>query len=264
MNIENAQLIYFSPTGTSKNVVNAIARGFDGISSEETDLTHPQYQTCGSLGPNDLAVIGVPVYAGRVPALAVERMKDLNGSNTPAVIVAVYGNRAFEDALVELRDIVAEKGFQIVAAAAFVGEHSFSTDEYPIAAGRPDADDVAKAREFGRSVIKAVSSLDADAANPIDIPGNVPYRDGVGNFPFTPVVDQDTCTQCGVCVENCPTGSISSDDAISIAVESCILCSSCVKICPEDAVSLTSTPIREKMAELNEKCRARKEPQIFL
>lgn len=264
MNIDNARVIYFSPTGTSKRVVQAIAEGFDGVATEETDLTHPEFATCGSLGSNELTVIGVPVYGGRVPALAVERINDISGSNTPTVIVAVYGNREFEDALVELRDIVTEKGFKVVAAAAFIGEHSFSTDELPIGAGRPDAGDVEKAREFGRSVIETVSALATEDAAVINVPGNVPYKDGVGYFPFTPVVDQDTCSQCGICVENCPTGSIALDDTISITVESCILCASCVKICPEDAISLTSTPVQEKRVALNKNCSVRKEPQIFI
>lgn len=263
MNIDRVRVIYFSPTGTSKRVVIAITEGFDGISVEETDLTYPEFSTCGYLSPNDLMVIGVPVYAGRVPALAVKRMEAITGSNTPAVIVAVYGNREFEDALVELRDIVTEKGFQVVAAAAFIGEHSYSTDEFPIAAGRPDGEDIVKAREFGRSVAQVIASFEGEYSM-IDIPGNVPYKEGKGISTFTPVVDEDICTQCGTCVDNCPSGSISLESMVLIAVESCILCASCVKTCPEEAISFTSTPVHEKMVMLNKKCSARKEPQIFI
>jgi len=264
MKIDQVRLIWFSPTGTSRRVVRGIAEGFSGVPVEETNLTLPDFTTCGRLGPDELAIIGVPVYAGRVPALAVERMKEISGSNTPAVIVAVYGNREFEDALVELRDLAQEKGFVVVAAAAFIGEHSFSTDALPIAAGRPDSDDLEKAREFGRAVQQALTALEENEGGTIDVPGNVPYKDGAGYFPFTPVVDHDTCTLCGTCAEECPTGSITLDDTVSIAVESCILCANCIKVCPEGAVSLETTPVREKMVALNTNCAARKEPQIFM
>ena len=51
----------------------------------------------------------MPVYAGRVPALAVERLKGIKTSGVKCVIVAVYGNRAYEDALVEMQDIATER-----------------------------------------------------------------------------------------------------------------------------------------------------------
>jgi len=264
MNIENVQAICFSPTGTSKKVVRAIAEGCNGGAVVETDVTLPGAPSCGSLGANDLAVIGVPVYAGRVAPLAAERIQGLSGNDTPAVIVVLYGNREFEDALIELRDIVVAKGFSVVGAAAFIGEHSFSTSELPIAAGRPDADDTAKAREFGRAVMEKIAAQPAGAATVVDVPGNVPYKDGVGNFPFVPIVDDTACVKCGTCVENCPTGSVVLDDAVAITVETCILCAACVKGCPEDALSLKTTPIQEKRVAMSENLKARKEPQIFM
>jgi ferredoxin len=265
MNLRNARVIYFSPTGTSKRVVQAIAEGFEGVdSSNEIDLTRPGFSPGPRLGIDDLAVIGVPVYAGRVPEIAARRLKEMSGSGTPVVIVAVYGNREFEDALVELRDIVVAQGFEVVAAGAFIGEHSFSTDELPIAAGRPDSEDLKKAREFGRSIIRSLASLEEGGKIEIHIPGNVPYRDGMENLPFTPVVDHTICTECETCVENCPVGAITLDDQIVMDSETCIFCASCVKGCPERAVSFNSTPIADELAELSEKCSARKEPQLFL
>ena len=176
MRFENVQVIYFSPSGTSKSVVLALVEGFEGVGSiNETDLTHPGFLPCARLGTNDLAVIGVPVYAGRVPQTAVHRLKEITGGGTPVVIVAVYGNRAVEDALVELRDIAAAQGFEVVAASAFIGEHSYHTVSTPIAGGRPDAADLARAADFGSAVRQRLEDVTASAELvPVSLPDDRP------------------------------------------------------------------------------------------
>ena len=115
------------------------------------DLTHaaPRPET---LSADTVAVFAAPVYGGRIPRTALERMEGIRGEGTPAVVMAVYGNRAFEKAAAELADFVRARGFVPVAAAAFVGEHSYSTERTPIAAGRPDGQDLAAAEAFGRAV----------------------------------------------------------------------------------------------------------------
>ena len=88
------------------------------------------------------AFIAVPVYAGRVAPIALQRIRRLKGENAPVVLVAVYGNRDYEDALVELRDETTCLGFTPLAAGAFIGEHSYSRPGMPVAEGRPDANDL--------------------------------------------------------------------------------------------------------------------------
>lgn len=88
------------------------------------------------------------------------------------MVIAVYGNRAFEKAAAELAAAAARQGFVPVAAAAFVGEHSYSTPETPVAAGRPDAQDLARAAEFGAAVrekLAAGTPAPVDAANLKDV-----------------------------------------------------------------------------------------------
>ena len=60
---------------------------------------------------------------------AVGRLREIRGEGTPAIVLAVYGNRSFGTAVAELASFVAERGFVPVAAGAFVGEHSYSTPE---------------------------------------------------------------------------------------------------------------------------------------
>lgn len=169
MNIYTVRLITFSPTHTSKQVGEAIVRG-TGISDvARTDLTfHPVGKL--EIPENTLTVITVPVYGGKVAPPALERMKDVHASGAPAVLVAVYGNRAYEKALVELDAFASDRGFKVIAGATFVGEHSYSTQQNPIAAGRPDADDLQFAETFGAKIrTKIEAAADMDKLYAVDV-----------------------------------------------------------------------------------------------
>ena len=154
MNIDNLHLIYFSPTQTTKKVLNAIADGFNPEAVRHSDLTLPDSIRSKESGEkiridDGLTIIGVPVYAGRVAPVAVERIRRFMADGVPAVLVVLYGNREFEDALRELKDLAVEAGFRPFAGGAFIGEHSFADSKFPIACRRPDQEDLKKCFEFG-------------------------------------------------------------------------------------------------------------------
>lgn len=263
MDIANIRTIFFSPTGTSKKIVQAIAEGAQVSQPvKHINLTPPTHPTQVSIADNELAIIAVPVYAGRVASLAVERLREISGNNSPAIIVALYGNRDFDDALVELRDIMTAQAFNVIAACAFIGEHSYSSEAMPTAQGRPDANDLKVAKEFGTKIMQQL--LSGQQPDSIDVPGDTPYKDGITNLPFTPAVDTEECTQCEECIAICPTGAISLNGEIHIDVDSCIFCCACLKVCPVECISLASTPMQEKAVWLNANCSERKEPQLFL
>ena len=225
MNIDEVQLITFSPTCTSKQVGEAIVHG-TGISSvSKVDLT---LEAAGKreVPSHALAVITVPVYGGHVAPLALERMKELHADGAPAVVVVVYGNRAYEKALVELDAFVTKLGFKVIAGATFVGEHSYSSEKYPVAAGRPDADDLEYAKPM----------------------------------PRTPQVDAERCTHCGYCVKHCPAGAIIKGDECNTVAEKCIKCCACVKGCPQKARTY-DTPFAVLLSDCFKK---QKEDRIIL
>ena len=189
MKIDKVYTVSFSPTNNSKRVVNAIASGLQGISAGTIDLTYPDAVPAMSFEKEDLVIIGVPVYAGRVAPLAMKRLAGLLGDNTPSVIVVTYGNREFEDALIELKDFAESARFIPIAASAFVGEHSFSGPETPIAADRPDSRDLATAVAFGEKISKKLSETEGiEVRHCSEVPGNRPYKDGVGQLPFSPML----------------------------------------------------------------------------
>ena len=157
MTVNEAHLIYFSPTHTSKQVAEAIVHGTGIKNILPVNVT---LQTTGEavIPASALAIIVVPVYGGRVAPLAMERLQNIRGLDTPTVLVVVYGNRAYEKALMELDAFALPHGLKVIAGATFIGEHSYSTDEHPIAAGRPNDSDLALATEFGKKIIEKIKT----------------------------------------------------------------------------------------------------------
>jgi ferredoxin len=266
MDINSVKLVYFSPTGTSKRVAEAIAKGIQ-VSSEHIDLTPPTARSQEfERFRDELAVIAAPVYAGRIPSEAVYRLRRLSADDTPAVLVAVYGNRLYEDALVELRDLAVELGFRPVAGGAFIGEHSYSTAEVPTAHGRPDADDVEKAVEFGRKIMEKMSGIGGPRdIPPLEVPGDRPYREGMRAIsePVEPVTREELCVKCGRCADVCPTSSITVSDVVTTKADACIWCCACVKSCPSGA-RVMSPRLQQASRWLNTNYSERREPETYL
>lgn len=253
-------VIYFSPTHTSRTTALAVAEGMAelGAEAQDIDLTRPEAREgfALELGEGDVAVVGYPVYAGRVPRVLAEALAGVRGNGAAAVPVAVYGNRDFDDALVEMADLLAAAGFAVPAAGAFVGEHSFTR---LVGTDRPDAADVEAAVAFGAAVARKLAAGDASEPR---LRGNRPYTAYQADLPFTPVTT-DACTDCGVCARVCPMSAIDPADVRRVA-DSCISCCACVKACPEAAKTFGGTPVDGMAHMLQENCSARREPETFL
>ena len=261
MNIQRVKLIYYSPTGTSAKTVKAIQSGIN-INYDKIDLTLPESELKQySLKDTNLAIIAVPVYSGRVAPTAAKRVAKIKGQDTPAILVAVYGNRAFEDALIELRDLTEPNGFKVVAAGAFIGEHSFDAPSTPIATGRPDVEDLEKAKEFGARVEAKV--LDITVIPELFIPGNHPYREGGKTGGRCPETDEAICILCGMCARVCPTGCVTVTDIVDTEIDDCTACAACVKKCPTGARHWEHDGVLKAAKWLVTEYGDRKEPEFF-
>lgn len=188
--------------------------------------------------------------------IAVERMVNFDGNGAKAIPVIVYGNRAYEDTLIELFDVLKEKGFFCTAAVSAVAEHSIMRQ---FASGRPDKEDLEELAGFRK---KISAKLECFIEKEISVPGNRPYKE----LKVVPMVPETTgiCNDCGLCVKSCPVCAISSGRPGETDVESCISCMRCIQICPNHARSLNPEillALSEKMAPL---FKERKKNEIFL
>lgn len=220
--------VVFSPSGTTTKV-SGLLSGFLGEKSTTYDITVSNPEHLEFEDEGDIVVFAMPVYAGRIPALAAERLQVVKGNGQKAIAVVVYGNRDYDDALVELCDIMAERGFKVVAAAAFIAEHCI----FPkVAAGRPDAEDTAMIEQFAdyvRRKIKENILLDLTT-----VKGSRPYKKA-SPVPLTPEVDKSRCNECGTCAGQCPAGAIDAENPVKTDSSKCISCCRCINVCPTEA-----------------------------
>jgi len=264
MNIKKIKLIYFSPTSTTKKTLENITQGLQCNNVEHLNLTSSSAATCEfeQLQSDELAIIGMPVYSGRLPTIAVERLKRLKAEKSPAVVVVVYGNREYDDALLELKDLAAEIGFVPIAGGAFIGEHSFSNDETPIAVGRPDLEDLEKTKTFGKNINENLLQINQSGQSPLlKVPGNFPYKP-LKSLSEAPITNEEKCTQCKLCLTVCPTEAIEFNGSILTNQEACIKCCACVKVCPTNA-RVMPPQINQIAERLSTNCSQRKAPEFY-
>ncbi len=264
MDKKKIMLIYFSPTATTKTVLEAIAKG-TGFDVDSYDITSSQArkQVPQKLDTS-LIVFGAPVYSGRVPGVAADFFKQLSAPGIPAVPVVVYGNREYDDALLEMKDICVQCKCRPIAAGAFIGEHSFSTQSAPIAPDRPDSRDLQRAAEFGQTIAGRMAKMGSGRSDAeVSVPGNVPYRKPATpkGVPFIDVTDD--CTACGTCAMVCPVDAIDENSGFCTLDDICIHCCACIKACPESARTMKDGPFKNVAAKLNQTCGNRKEPETF-
>jgi ferredoxin len=265
---------YFSATETTKKIVTGIAgklaESSGGKAAENVDFTLPDARRSpASFTPQDLVVAGLPVYAGRVPNVLLNYLNETQGNGALTVAVVVYGNRHYDDALVEWRDILVSRGFKVIAAGAFIGEHSFSRI---LGQNRPDQQDLSRVAEFAGLIYQKLTAFQ-NAPKTVSVPGNKPYqpyyrpKDKDGNpVSILKVVPKtsDDCIHCGLCVSLCPVGSIDTNDESRIT-GICIKCCACIKNCPMEAKYFDDENYLWHKQELeNAFSSPRREPEFFL
>lgn len=243
--------IIFSPTGGTEKVAHIIGNCWrENVT--RIDLSDSKLDFSKSIiDKEDQVLVAMPSFGGRAPAVAIERLEKIAGNGAKCTLVCVYGNRAYEDTLVEMKDAANECGFNVIAAVAAVAEHSIMPQ---YAAGRPDASDKKQLEQFAKQI---ADKTEAE----VTVPGNRPYKKA-GGAGLVPNPTKD-CTKCGICVKNCPVQAIHSSDFKS-DTNKCIACMRCVKQCPEHARKVNSAMVTVASLALKKACSVRKENELFL
>lgn len=256
MELSKSTVLYFSPTGGTKKVALLLA---EALGAEAVDITVSVPEQARRFGADALVALCTPVYGGRVPTPLCNRMRQLAGAETPLVPVAVYGNRAVDDALLETQLLGDKQGFVTVGAAEFIAPHSI---DVRYGALRPNAGDVAMMHDFAANLYAKLAAAETAQAAAIRAPGNLPLREYKG-LPLKPVVS-GRCAGCGLCAKSCPAGAIDPANPRRTDKDKCISCMRCVYLCPQTARKIPAPLLLAARASLKKLCAGVRTPAAYL
>ena len=258
--IRNA-MVYFSPTGSVRAIARSIAQGV-AINPREFDLTLPAGRAQRvTLEEAEFVLLAFPVYGGRLPILVKDIVAGLPRGNRPVAAVVTYGNLGYGDALLELYDLCVSRDYDVVAAAAFIGEHAYS---HVLGKDRPNQADREKARVFGVGIRQSLFTdgnigrdiLSKNACTPYR-PHNLP-----SNLSF--MLKPRSCEACRICIQSCPTGAFIGGAPKRIDLAKCIGCGACIKLCPHKARKFTDDDFLDEIAIMVASNSDAKDPVIYL
>ena len=222
-------IFYFSPCGGTKSVADIISKELGDAPMQE--LTTPSMNT--AIDHDTLTFFCFPVYGGRIPKPMYDRMKIISGDKTPCVPVAVFGNRAVDDALLEMSELAGKYGFVTVAGCEMVAPHSIEK-------------------------LKAAESF-----SPVKMPGDPNYASKKTPFlPLYPMASKE-CIGCGICEKYCPAGAIKGKHMRTVPTK-CISCMRCVSMCSTESRKVPAPMRLAAHLTLKKLCSERKEPKFYL
>ncbi len=248
----------FSPTGGTQKVADTITQVWSSdVQNEDLSDTSKNFRSV-HIEKEDLVLIAVPSFGGRVPAVAIERLARVKGNGAKCAIVCVYGNRAYEDTLIELKDTAEKSGFSVIAAVAAIAEHSIM---HQYATGRPNQEDIKTLRDYSKKMLEKFNRSNLTEA-PITVPGNSIYKKaGAGGI--VPKAGK-ACVSCGLCAKNCPVNAIDISNPKTTNSKKCISCMRCISICPENARKINSALVAVASLAIKKECSSKKECELYI
>ena len=258
MSNRNVVEIIFSPTGGTEKVTNQLGNSLGKVKEVVHLNRYGVDFTDVKIEKEDLAVIAAPVFEAVIPDMAIERIKQIKGNGANCVVVAVYGNRAYDDGLIQLKDAAELCGFQVVAAIAAVAEHSIMRQ---FGAGRPDSEDEKELQAFAEKIKEKLTENEKINTDYF-VPGSHEYK-RIGNLNVVPKADEN-CISCGKCAAACPARAIDKNDIKTGDGEKCISCMGCIAAGPVKARKLDSIFLAAASAKMEPFLSGRKPNEIFL
>lgn len=242
--------LVFSPTGGSKMVADYICDSL--ATSQYVDLCDDKVDLLSlNFEPIDLVFVVVPVYGGRVPEVAINRIKNLIGNDAKCIAVCCY-NRDYGDALLELVDSLIACHFQLLGIIAAVTRHTifpkYSHD-------RPNYDDNVLLQSFTRRILENRTQNDI-------IPGNRPYRKRVKNKLY-PNPKMKKCIKCAKCLFVCPVDAIDRNTFLADG-NKCICCLRCVTVCPVKGRKINPIVLNFTALKLHRQLKRYHENEVYL
>lgn len=249
--------VFFSPGGTTKDISSMICKAAGWKNTNKIDLLNKKNKKEQSFTSEEIVVFAMPVFAGRIPEIASKQLMALKGNNTSALAIVVYGNRDYEDALLELTEILTKNGFTLFGAAAFIARHSIFPQ---VAQNRPDELDKAMIQGFAE---QCSENIRIGNIRNIHVKGSNPYRDYAAPLPIHPI-GKSTCTNCGLCAKICPVDAIDENKPRKTNKKKCISCTACIYACPSHARHFNGFPYKIANYKFKKRYAAYKKPDLFI
>jgi ferredoxin len=247
--------IVFSPTGGTQKVADIITNNWTSVEHVDLSVSEDDYSKYG-YDADDVVLIAMPSFGGLAPQIALDRLRNINGNSAHCILVAVYGNRAYEDTLVQMEDTARACGFSITAAISAIAEHSIM---HQYATGRPNEADCKQLSEFTVKINEKLTK--GDNTSPA-ILGNRPYKKGSGAG-LVPKAN-NSCSKCGICARLCPVGAINPQSPQITDSKKCISCMRCVHVCPQKARSINGIMVSIASLAIKKVCSNVKENELFI
>lgn len=253
-NMSYAQIV-FSPTGGTARVADILTKNWSDVekidlSKAETDFSEYKFSS------EDMVLVAMPSFGGLAPKTAIDRLLRISGNGAKCVVVAVYGNRAYEDTLVQMQDAAEKSDFRVIAGISAVAEHSIM---HQYATGRPNQSDIAQLSSFADRI--AEKSLE-EKISKLVLPGNRPYKKASGSV-LVPKCTS-SCVSCGLCANVCPVQAIDRNNSKVTDSKKCISCMRCVSVCPQNARKVSSAMTSIAALAIKRACSEKKENELFI
>lgn len=252
----NITKVFFSPGGTCARVADLISQNITEDAKPINLLTTPLENEL-QFGADDILVVALPVFMGRIPGKTLSMLNKLKGNGAYAIISVVYGNRAYDDALLELSDILQGNGFTIAGASAIIAAHSM----FPrVAKGRPDKSDETKIDEFAKKAFEIVKRKEQGQ---ISVPGNRPYKQLPNKKLPIVLKTSNKCNDCKACAKICPENAIPIENPRITDATKCNNCTACIYVCPQEARKFSGLGYTIISFIFGRMCSKRREPEFY-
>ena len=180
--------LYYSPAGAAAAMTERLVRQIGAMLDECSPLDvivecHDMLKEDSdsfTLDDETVAIIGMPVYIGKIPIPAARALQDIEGSGAMALTAVSYGGRTYGNALFELERVAEESGFKPVGAGAFMACYMAVRGSSRMSAPLLDLEAI---HDFGKAATEKIKRLSGSEIEelrikpmPVEVNGRMPVH----------------------------------------------------------------------------------------